>query len=198
MQAENTPKQFFQINKLSRENLMKQNALVLWFTGLSGSGKSTIADLVENEFHRRGVLTYSLDGDNIRNGINKDLGFSEKDRSENIRRIGEIAHLFCEAGIVVLASFISPFQKDRKIASYIVGDENFYEIYVNTPIEVCEERDIKGLYKKARSGEIINFTGVSSPYEKPLKPYLELDTIKKTKEECSMLVVESMIGKIRK
>lgn len=181
---ENIIRHDFKIDKVYRENLKNQKAKVLWFTGLSGSGKSTIANEVEIILAKNKVHTYILDGDNIRKGINKDLDFSEESRKENLRRIGEIAHLFVDAGIMVLASFISPFETDRQKIKELVGKENFIEIFVNCPLEICEKRDTKGLYAKARKGEIKNFTGIDSPFEVPKNPQI----IIKSNEET---VVES-------
>ncbi len=149
---------------------------MLWFTGLSGSGKSTLANLVEIALHKQGISTYILDGDNIRQGINKDLSFAPKDRSENIRRIAEISNLMLDAGLLHLAAFVSPYIKDREKLKQIVGPDNFIEIYVNTSLAECERRDVKGLYKKARAGEIKNMTGISAPYEAPVNPDLEVIT----------------------
>jgi adenylylsulfate kinase len=149
---------------------------LIWFTGLSGSGKSTLANLVEMALHQKGASTYILDGDNIRQGINKDLNFAPEDRSENIRRIAEISNLMLDAGILTLAAFVSPYIKDRERVKQIVGAENFIEIYVNTSIEECERRDVKGLYKKARKGEIKNMTGISAPYQAPVNPDFEVVT----------------------
>ena len=151
-------------------------SFLIWFTGFSGSGKSTIANKVESALHKRNIRTYALDGDNIRNGINKDLGFSPGDRSENIRRIGEISNLFIDAGIIVLAAFVSPYKKDRESVKSIVGKNNFVEVYINTSLEECEKRDVKGLYKKARKGEIKDFTGINAPYEAPESPDIEIKT----------------------
>lgn len=148
----------------------------MWFTGLSGSGKSTIANLVEQKLHQKGIKTYTLDGDNIRKGINSDLSFSPEDRTENIRRIAEVANLMINAGLVTLAAFVSPYKKDRENIRSIVKDVNFVEIYINTSIEECERRDVKGLYKKARAGEIKNMTGISAPYEAPENPDIEIKT----------------------
>lgn len=166
----------FSISKFDRNKLNGHNSFVIWFTGLSGSGKSTIANALEIQLFQRRILTFSLDGDNIRKGINKDLGFSVEDRSENIRRIAEVAKLFVDSGIIVLASFITPLQKDRQLAKEIIGKENFVEIFINTSLEECERRDVKGLYRKARAGEIKDFTGVGSPYETPEDPDLEIKT----------------------
>jgi adenylylsulfate kinase len=165
------------VKRIDREKIKKQKGCVLWFTGLSGSGKSTIANEVEYELNKLGYHTYLLDGDNIRHGLNKDLGFSEKDRSENIRRISEVVKLFVDAGIITLSAFISPFIKDREQAREIIGND-FIEIFVDTPLEVCIKRDPKGLYKKALKGEIKNFTGIDSPYEKPINPDIYINTSK--------------------
>ena len=169
-----TVKQDYKTTKLQREQLHGHKAYLLWFTGLSGSGKSTLANLVEIALHQQGISTYILDGDNIRQGINKDLSFSPQDRSENIRRIAEISNLMLDAGVVTLAAFVSPYIKDREAVKQIVGPDNFIEIYVNTSLAECERRDVKGLYKKARSGEIKNMTGISAPYQAPVNPDLEL------------------------
>ncbi len=158
------------ITKVDREKLNGHKGVCLWFTGLSGSGKSTLANEVEGELYKLGIHTYILDGDNIRYGLNKDLDFSEEGRRENIRRIGEVAKLFVDAGIIVLTAFISPFRKDREQVRNLLGEGNFIEIFVDAELETCEERDPKGLYKKARKGEIKDFTGISSPYEKPIEP----------------------------
>ena len=166
----------YQISREERQKLKKHNSFLIWFTGLSGSGKSTIANVVEQELNKLGIHTYTLDGDNIRKGINKDLSFSQKDRTENIRRIAEVANLMIDAGIVTLAAFVSPYKKDRDNIKTIVKDVNFVEIYINTSIEECERRDVKGLYKKARAGEIKNMTGISAPYEAPENPDIEIKT----------------------
>lgn len=169
-------KQNFTFDRLSRAKKLNQSPKLIWFTGLSGSGKSTISDALENMLLENGFSTYSLDGDNIRFGLCKGLGFSIKDRTENIRRIAEVANLMLDAGLIVLASFISPLKSQRDLVRKIVGEENFVEVYVSTPIEQCEKRDVKGLYKKARDGEIENFTGISSEYEPPEKPDIIIDT----------------------
>jgi adenylylsulfate kinase len=165
------------INKNHREELLNQRGLVLWFTGLSGSGKSTIASYLEEFLRKRGKLTYLLDGDNLRHGLNKDLSFSYKDRNENIRRSAEVCKLFQDAGIIILASFISPLKEDRYMARNIIG-ENFIEVFMKCPLEICEKRDPKGLYKKARNGEIRDFTGVDSEYEEPDNPDIVINTDK--------------------
>ena len=171
------------LGRKEKEELLGQRSVMIWFTGLSGSGKSTVAIALGRELHRRGFLCRILDGDNIRSGINNNLGFSEADRIENIRRIAEVGKLFIDTGIITIAAFISPNNDIRKMASSIIGNDDFLEIFVNTPLEVCEERDVKGLYAKARRGEIKNFTGISAPFEAPEHPALTLDTSKLTLEE---------------
>jgi len=171
-------------------NLMnKHKSGVVWFTGLSASGKSTIAHFVEKELYERGIRAYVLDGDNVRHGINSNLGFSRDDRRENIRRIAEVSKLFVDAGIVVLASFISPYREDRAFVAETIGRDRFFEIYVKCPVEVCMNRDPKGLYKKAKAGVIKGYTGVDAPYEVPENPDLVLDTEEKTVEESSRNVL---------
>ena len=178
--SKNIIKEQFKIDLKQRKTLLGQNPKLIWFTGLSGSGKSTLANVLEAELHKSGFKTYALDGDNIRHGLSSDLTFTETDRVENIRRIGEVAKLFLDSGIIVLCSFISPFEKDRDFVRKLVGNDNFIEVFVDCPLEVCETRDKKGLYKKARNGEIKNFTGISSPFETPKNPSL---TIKSSEEE---------------
>lgn len=173
---DNIIKHNYQVSQSDRNRLNGHSSFVLWFTGLSGSGKSTIANRVEKELFDQGIRAYALDGDNIRLGINKGLGFSEADRHENLRRIGEIAKLFVDAGTVVVAAFVSPLEKDRELLKEIIGKDNFVEIFVNTSVEECERRDVKGLYKKAHAGEIQNFTGISAPYEAPQNPDIEINT----------------------
>lgn len=163
-----------QISKEKRAKQKKQKPCILWFTGFSGSGKSTLANALEAKLHEMGYHTYLLDGDNIRHGLNGDLGFDEASRVENIRRIGEVAKLFVDSGTIVLTAFISPFIKDRELAKKLVNADEFIEIFVDAPFEVCEQRDPKGLYKKARAGELKNFTGIDSPYEKPTNPEIHL------------------------
>ncbi len=167
-----------------RETLNGHRSLNLWFTGLSGSGKSTLAHAVEERLHLMGCRTYVFDGDNVRHGLCRDLGFSPADRSENLRRIAEMVHLFIDAGIISLTAFISPLKSDRDKVREIVGTENFVEIYCNCPLEICEQRDVKGLYRKARRGEISNYTGISSPYEPPDSPDLEFDTATQPLNVC--------------
>ena len=180
----NTIKHNYKTTKNQREVLHGHKSYLIWFTGLSGSGKSTLANLVEIELHKKGLSTYTLDGDNIRQGINKNLSFTPEDRTENIRRVGEIANLMIDAGLITLAAFISPYIKDREGVKQIVGADNFIEIYVNTSIEECERRDVKGLYKKARKGEIKNMTGISAQYEPPVNPDIEVITDNQSIEAC--------------
>ena len=164
------------LTRADKEQLLGQKGIMLWFTGLSGSGKSTIAIALERELHKRGLLCRILDGDNIRSGINANLGFSAEDRRENIRRVAEVGRLFVDTGIITIAAFVSPTQELRQIAENIIGKDDFKEIYVSTPIAECERRDVKGLYAKARKGEVKNFTGISAPFEAPAHPALSLDT----------------------
>lgn len=164
------------LNKPDREKLLNQKGVVIWFTGLPSSGKSTLAHVVEEELYKRGHLSYVLDGDNIRHGLNKNLGFSPEDREENIRRIGEVAKLFANSGAITMTAFISPYHKDRDKARQLLEDGEFIEIFVKVSLEEAEQRDPKGLYKKARAGEIKEFTGISAPYEEPLNPELVIDT----------------------
>ena len=192
-----TVKQNYKTTKIQREVLHGHKSYLLWFTGLSGSGKSTLANLVEIALHRQSLSTYILDGDNIRQGINKDLSFAPEDRTENIRRIAEISNLMLDAGIITLAAFVSPYIKDREEVKKIVGSDNFIEIYVNTSLEECERRDVKGLYKKARSGEIKNMTGISAPYEAPIKPKLEVFTDRQPIEECVKTILEFINKKLK-
>ena len=177
------------ITKELRAKLKNQKSCILWFTGLSGSGKSTLANALEVRLYELGLHTYLLDGDNVRHGLNIDLGFDEASRVENIRRVGEISKLFVDAGTIVLSAFISPFRDDRDRVRELVKDEEFIEIYVDTPLEVCEGRDPKGLYKKARSGDIQDFTGISSPYEAPLKAEIHIKTDKISIEESADKII---------
>ncbi|WP_178990297.1 adenylyl-sulfate kinase [Winogradskyella schleiferi] len=193
----NTVRHEYKITKSDREKLNAHRSFLVWFTGLSGSGKSTLANLVEVELHKRNISTFSLDGDNIRQGINKDLSFAPEDRTENIRRIAEISHLLVEAGVVTLAAFVSPYIKDRENIKNIVGNENFVEIYINTSLEECERRDVKGLYKKARAGEIKNMTGVSAPYEAPVNPDLEIVTDHQSIETSVQTILDFIIQKLK-
>ena len=187
------------VSRGQRERLLHQQGMLLWLTGLPSSGKSTIAYTVEHALAARGHLAYVLDGDNIRFGLNKNLGFSADDRAENIRRIGEVGKLFVDGGFLILASFVSPYRADRDGVRALMTEGDFVEIFVNTPIELCEERDPKGLYKKARAGEIPNFTGVSDPYEKPEKPELVIETDTATPAEAAAQVINLLekMGKIQ-
>ena len=178
------------ITRKDRERLKGHKSFILWFTGLSGSGKSTLSHRVEELLYQQGIHTYILDGDNIRTGLNKDLGFSEQDRKENIRRIGEVAKLFVDAGVVVLSAFISPYKRDREFVRSLVSEGDFIEIYVKCPLEVCEQRDPKGLYKKARQGIIKNFTGIDDPYEEPENPEIVVETDKMSIDECARKIFD--------
>lgn len=184
------------LTRADKEELLHQHSVMIWFTGLSGSGKSTIAIALERELQKRGLLCRILDGDNIRSGINNNLGFSEEDRVENIRRIAEIGKLFVDTGIITIAAFISPNNDIREMAANIIGKDNFLEIFVSTPIEECERRDVKGLYAKARRGEIKNFTGISAPFEAPANPALSIDTSKLSVEESVNKLLELILPKI--
>ena len=194
--AQNIIPHAYQVSKGDRQVLNKHNSFLIWFTGLSGSGKSTIANLVERKLHDKGIKTYALDGDNIRNGINNDLTFSPKDRTENIRRISEVSSLMIDAGLVVLAAFVSPYKKDRENIRTIIKDVNFVEIYINTSVEECERRDVKGLYKKARAGEIKNMTGISAPYEAPEFPDVEIRTEEESIEESVQRILDFITPKL--
>lgn len=177
------------IDRSDRERLLAQKAQLIWFVGLSGSGKSTLASRVEQELHQMGRLTYILDGDNVRSGLNKDLDFSEASRIENIRRIGEVSKLMVDAGLVVITAFISPFRSDRETIRELVGADNFIEVHVDCPIEECEKRDVKGLYAKARQGLISNFTGISSPFEAPEQPEVRVQTHLNDIDECTNTII---------
>ena len=191
-----TVTQNYNITKIQRETLHGHKAYLLWFTGLSGSGKSTLANLVEMELHKKGLSTYILDGDNVRQGINKDLDFTPQDRSENIRRIAEISNLMLDACVITLAAFVSPYIKDREAVKQIVGQDNVIEIYVNTTLEACESRDTKGLYKKARAGEIKNMTGISAPYQAPIHPDIEIITDGQTIQQSVADIMQFLNTKI--
>ena len=182
------------MTRAEKEELLHQQGLMVWFTGLSGSGKSTIAMGVERELHKRGILCRILDGDNIRAGINSNLGFSAEDRKENIRRIAEIGKLFVQTGVVTLACFVSPTNDIRRLAREIIGEEDFREVFVSTPLEVCEQRDVKGLYAKARRCEVKAFTGISAPFEAPAHPDLTLDTSQMTLKEEVEAVIELIMN----
>ena len=181
------------MSREDKEQLLGQRGLMVWFTGLSGSGKSTVAMSVEREVHKRGILCRILDGDNIRSGINNNLGFSQEDRRENIRRIAEVGKLFVHTGIVTLACFVSPTEDIREMARGIIGSEDFKEVFVSTPLEECERRDVKGLYARARRGEVKDFTGISAPFEAPAHPALSIDTSRLSLEESTMAVVEMIL-----
>ena len=177
------------VTRERREALNGHKGVIVWFTGLSAAGKSTIAHTVEEQLHQMGCHTFVFDGDNVRHGLCSDLGFSAEDRAENIRRIGEMAKLFIEAGVIALTAFISPFRADRQRVRELVRKEDFLEIYCNCPVEICEQRDVKGLYQRARKGEVKEFTGISSPYEEPLNPDLVLDTGMNSIEQCAEKVM---------
>lgn len=180
-----------------RQRLLHQKPKLIWFTGLSGSGKSTLAVQLEAALFAQGFKTYLLDGDNIRSGLNKDLAFTDEARVENIRRISEVCKLFLDAGVVLLSAFISPFQADRELVKNIVGNENYLEVFVDAPLEVCEQRDVKGLYKRARAGEVKNFTGISSPYEKPVRPDVVIATAQMSVEDSLDFLIKEIVPKIR-
>ena len=184
------------LNQADKEKLLNQNARVIWMTGLSGAGKTTIGVHLERELNKRGYLTQVLDGDNIRTGINNNLGFSEDDRFENIRRISEVSKLFLNCGIICINSFISPTNDIRQMAKDIIGQENFLEVYVNAPLEVCEQRDVKGLYQKAREGIIKNFTGIDAPFDAPENPDIEIETDKLNIEDSVQKCLKVILPKI--
>lgn len=178
------------VTRNRREELNGHRSVCLWFTGLSGAGKSTLAHAVEERLHQMKCRTFVFDGDNVRHGLCSNLGFSDEDRSENIRRIGEMVRLFLEAGVISLTAFISPFRADRRKVRELLSSENFIEIYCSCPLEVCEDRDVKGIYRRARAGEIANFTGISSPYEEPEDPELRLNTGETPLEECVEIIID--------
>ncbi|NPD46756.1 adenylyl-sulfate kinase [Lentimicrobium sp. S6] len=184
------------MNREDKERLLNQHSVVIWFTGLSGSGKTTVAQHLEQKLYEKGFLTQILDGDNIRSGINNNLSFTEADRLENIRRIAEVSKLLINSGVITLNSFISPTEEIREMAKSIIGEENFIEVFMNTPIEVCEQRDVKGLYAKARRGEIKNFTGIDSPFDAPAKPDVELHTHKDSLETSVEACLKVVLPKI--
>ena len=185
------------MTRQDKESLLGQHGIMIWFTGLSGSGKSTVAMGVERELHAQGILCRILDGDNVRAGINNNLGFSAEDRIENIRRIAEIGKLFVQTGVVTLACFVSPTNDIRQMAREIVGKEDFLEVYISTPIEECERRDVKGLYARARKGEVKNFTGISAPFEAPVSPDIAIDTSKIPLEESVRTLTELIIKRVK-
>ena len=184
------------LGRKDKEELLHQHSVMIWFTGLSGSGKSTLAIALERELQNRGLLCRILDGDNIRSGINNNLGFTAEDRVENIRRIAEIGKLFVDTGVITIAAFISPNNELREMASNIIGKENFVEVYISTPIEECEKRDVKGLYAKARRGEIKNFTGISAPFEAPEDAALSIDTSKHSVKESVDMLLDLILPKV--
>ena len=184
------------LGRKDKEELLHQHSVMIWFTGLSGSGKSTLAIALERELQNRGLLCRILDGDNIRSGINNNLGFTAEDRVENIRRIAEIGKLFVDTGVITIAAFISPNNELREMASNIIGKENFVEVYISTPIEECEKRDVKGLYAKARRGEIKNFTGISAPFEAPQDAALSIDTSKHSVKESVDMLLDLILHKV--
>ena len=185
------------MTRQDKESLLGQRGIMIWFTGLSGSGKSTVAMGVERELHAQGILCRILDGDNVRAGINNNLGFSAEDRIENIRRIAEIGKLFVQTGVVTLACFVSPTNDIRQMAREIVGEEDFLEVYISTPIEECERRDVKGLYARARKGEVKNFTGISAPFEAPVSPDIAIDTSKIPLEESVRTLPDLVIKRVK-
>lgn len=190
--AAHQPWQALDVNQAARAAVLQQRPRCIWFTGLSGAGKSTVANLLEKHLHAQGRHTYLLDGDNIRHGLNRDLGFTETDRVENIRRVAEVAHLMVDAGLIVLVAFISPFRAERRMARELFAPGEFLEVFVDTPLAECERRDAKGLYAKARRGELKNFTGIDSPYEAPHAPDVHLHTGAESPEACVRLVLEKM------
>lgn len=198
MQGENIHPIFEKtLQRADKEKLMNQRAKVIWFTGLSGSGKSTVAIALEKALFEKGFITQLLDGDNVRAGINNNLGFSEEDRQENIRRIAEVAKLFVQAGVICFCSFVSPTKAIRQKARNIIGESDFIEIFVNTPLAICEQRDVKGLYKKARAGEIKDFTGIHQPFEAPENPALEIKTEGRNVEETVQEIIHFLLPKIQ-
>jgi bifunctional enzyme CysN/CysC len=190
--SQNVHWQFLDVNKASRAQLNRQRPCVVWLTGYSGAGKSTIANLIEKRLFSLGRRTYLLDGDNVRHGLNRDLGFTEQDRVENIRRVAEVARLMVDAGLIVLVSFISPFRAERRAARALLGEGEFFEVFVDTSLAAAEARDVKGLYKKARAGALKNFTGIDSPYEPPEAPEIHIDTARLSAVEGADLIIETL------
>jgi adenylylsulfate kinase len=195
MKTENTVWHVHQVTSDERAEQKNQKACLLWYTGLSGSGKSTVANAVDDLLFKRGCHSYLLDGDNVRHGLNGDLGFSDTDRIENIRRISEVGKLFVDSGLIVSTAFISPFQSDRDMARKMLPEGRFFEVFIDTPIEICEQRDPKGLYGKARKGEIKNFTGIDSTYDVPVNPDIHIETAKMDVLACAQKVIEVLINK---
>ncbi len=185
------------VSKAQRIQLLGQKPLIIWLTGLSGSGKSTLAGLLEEKLFAAGIKTYLLDGDNVRFGLNKDLGFSEGDRKENMRRIAEVAKLMVDAGLVVITAFISPFKIERELVRRLVEQDEFIEVFVDTPLEICEQRDPKGLYQKVRAGELQHFTGIDSPYEEPVNPEILCKTENRSPEECVIQMLDFLLPRIQ-
>jgi len=184
------------LSREKKQQLLKQQSMVVWMTGLSGSGKSTLARSLENNLYEMGFLTKLLDGDNLRSGINNNLGFSDEDRTENIRRAAEVSKLFAQAGVITICSLISPTIAIRSMAKEVIGEDLFFEVFINCPLEVCEERDVKGLYAKARSGEIKKFTGIDAPFEEPPTPSLEIRTDQYSVQDCQKQLLDSILPKI--
>jgi adenylyl-sulfate kinase len=193
---QNLTQQILTVSKYERLKLKGHNSLVIWFTGLSGSGKSTIANQLEALLNQKGFHTYLLDGDNIRLGLNRDLTFSQEDRTENLRRVAEVAKLMADSGIITIAAFITPLEADRALVKAIIGDGNFFDIFVDTSLTECINRDVKGLYKKALTGAIANFTGVSAPFERPLKSFMRINTEKTTASQAAQSIFEEVVHKL--
>lgn len=198
LKMKNLTKQEYKVNRNFRNITNKHQSFVIWFTGLSGSGKSTLANLLEQKLQQKGIKSYVLDGDNLRMGLNSDLNFTDEGRKENIRRVAEVAKLMADAGLVVITSFISPFIENRAIAKNIIGDEDFIEVYIKCPLDVCEKRDVKGLYSKARNGEIKHFTGIDSPYEIPTEPFITINTENTDSSNCVDEILTSLIARFNK
>ena len=194
---ENLRQEKYMVKPIQRSELKQQQPLLIWFTGLSGSGKSTLAKKLELELYNRRYHTFSMDGDNVRSGLNNNIGFTPEGRKENLRRIGEVSKLMLDAGLIVIGAFISPYSEDRYAIQNTVGMNNYFEVFVDTPLEVCEERDVKGLYAKARKGEIKNFTGISAPYEKPEEPTVRIDTSETSIEEALEILVSKIEQRIK-